>query len=351
MRRPKPWYRTSKSAWYVQHNGQQARLGEHPEGAAPPKKTKSGWNVPPAILDAFYKLMASDPSSVPDAKELITAQVCDLFLDHSERHNERATYLCYKHFLQSFCALHGRIKAVELKPIHVTRWLDANTWKGGRRDAVAAVKRAFNWADQQGLLTPNPLRNVQKPRGGRRTRILTAEERAEILAAVKDRNFKEFLTALHLTGCRPSEVARVTAAQVNLELGVWVLEQHKTAKKTGEPRMVYLNPEMVEMTRRLVAERPTGPLFPSKKLGRPFTKNAIRIRFRRLREKLPHLKGVVAYAYRHSYASEALENGVGIAQVAELLGHADTRMVSKHYGHLNQKVAHMREAAKKATGQ
>jgi integrase len=350
MRRPKPWYRTSKSAWYVQHNGQQVRLGEHPAGAAPPKKTKSGWNVPPAILDAFYKLMASDPASVPDAEELITAQVCDLFLAYSEKHNEHTTYLCYKHFLQNFCTLYGRIKAAELKPIHVTRWLDANTWKGGQRDAVAAVKRVFNWADQQGLLTPNPLRNVQKPSAGRRTRILTAEEQAEILAAVKDRNFKEFLIALQLTGCRPSEVARVTAAQVNLELGVWVLDQHKTAKKTGKPRVVYLNPEMVELTRRLVVERPEGPLFPSKKLGRPFTKNAIRIRFRRLREKLPHLKGVVAYAYRHSYASEALEKGVGIAQVAELLGHSDTRMVSKHYGHLNQKVAHMREAAKKATG-
>jgi len=129
-----------------------------------------------------------------------------------------------------------------------------------------------------------------------------------------------------------------------------VIEQHKTAKKTGKPRVIYLAPEMLEMSRRLVAERPEGPLFPSRKMNRPFSKNAIRIRFRRLREKLPHLNGVVAYTYRHSYATDALENGVGIAQVAELLGHTDTRMVSRNYGHLNQKVAHMREAAKKAAG-
>jgi integrase len=246
--------------------------------------------------------------------------------------------------------MYGRLPAHELRPIHVTRWLDAHAWKGGRRNAVVAVKRAFNFADQQGVLSPNPLRNVQKPAQGRRTRIITPGERTEILAAVKDRNFREFLTALYLTGCRPSEVARVTAANVNLELGVWVFEQHKTAKRTGRPRIIYLCPEMVELSRRLVAERPEGPLFPSRKLGRPFTRNAIRIRFRRLRKKLPHLKGVVAYAYRHSYATEALENGVGIAQVAELLGHVDTRMVSRNYGHLSQKVKHMREAAAKATG-
>ncbi len=50
------------------------------------------------------------------------------------------------------------------------------------------------------------------------------------------------------------------------------------------------------MSRRIVAERPNGPLFPSRKRNRPFSKDAIRCRFIRLRKKLPHLKGVVAYA-------------------------------------------------------
>ena len=35
MKRPKPWYRASKSAWYVEHNHKQHRLGEHPEGGGP----------------------------------------------------------------------------------------------------------------------------------------------------------------------------------------------------------------------------------------------------------------------------------------------------------------------------
>ena len=165
---------------------------------------------------------------------------------------------------------------------------------------------------------------------------------------MKDRNFREFLTALYLTGCRPGEVARVTAADVNLELGLWVIDRHKTARKTQKPRVIYLTPEMVEMSRRLVAERPEGPLFPSRKLNRPFSKDAIRIRFRRLREKLPHLKHFVCYNVRHTYATDALANGVSAAQVAELLGHSSIRMVEQHYGHLGQKVAAMRDAAREA---
>ena len=100
----------------------------------------------------------------------------------------------------------------------------------------------------------------------------------------------------------------------------------------------------------LAAAHPEGALFRGPRGGRPFSRNNVRCRFRRLREKLPHLKGVVAYCYRHTFATEALVNGVGVAQVAELLGHTSTEMVSTHYGHLTEKVAHLREAARKAVG-
>jgi len=62
----------------------------------------------------------------------------------------------------------------------------------------------------------------------------------------------------------------------------------------------------------------------------------------------PHLKGLIAYAYRHSFATDALVNGVGIAQVAELLGHTSTEMVMRHYSHIAGKIDHMRDAAMKA---
>jgi site-specific recombinase XerD len=115
---------------------------------------------------------------------------------------------------------------------------------------------------------------------------------------------------------------------------------------------------MAELTRRLVEERPTGPLFTTMRrvrvdgvlTERGFTKNGVRCRFRELRKKLPHLKGVISYTARHSFATQALVNGVGIAQVAELLGHVDTSMVSQHYAHLAGNVQHLREMASKATG-
>lgn len=80
-----------------------------------------------------------------------------------------------------------------------------------------------------------------------------------------------------------------------------------------------------------------------------FSRNNVRCRFKRLREKLSHLKHFVCYNLRHTHATQALLKGVGVAQVAELLGHTSTEMVSKVYGHLSNQVSHVREAAIQAT--
>ncbi|MHB1424678.1 MAG: hypothetical protein ACYC3I_16030 [Gemmataceae bacterium] len=63
---------------------------------------------------------------------------------------------------------------------------------------------------------------------------------------------------------------------------------------------------------------------------------------------LPGGAFVVGQAVERREIADALVNGVGIAQVAELLGHTSTEMVMKHYSHIAGNVAHMREAAVKA---
>ena len=107
---------------------------------------------------------------------------------------------------------------------------------------------------------------------------------------------------------------------------------------------------MVELSRTLMQKYPEGPLFRGPRSKKGLSRNGVRCRFRNLRAKLPHLAGVISYTARHSFATQALVNGVGIAHVAELMGHVDTSMVSSHYAHLAGNVQNMREAARKATG-
>jgi integrase len=191
--RPEPWYRASKNAWYVQLDGSQIRLAKGPKDDT----EKAAW-------DAFYRLMGSDLKELPPKDKLRTAELCSLFLDFSDKHHSPDTFENYRHFLRSFVKSFGDKLAADLKPLHVTRWLDAHTsWKGARRHAILAVKRAFSWAEKQGLLSPNPLRSVEQEAAGHRTRVLTRDEQAEILAAIRDEPFRQFVRVMFETGARP----------------------------------------------------------------------------------------------------------------------------------------------------
>jgi integrase len=104
---------------------------------------------------------------------------------------------------------------------------------------------------------------------------------------------------------------------------------------------------MVELTRGLMAKYPKGPLFRNED-DRPWNRNAIRCRFRRVRNKLKLGGDLVAYLYRHAVCTDLLESGTGIAQAAEILGHKGTEMIMRHYSKLRERREHLRDQLKKA---
>jgi integrase len=340
MGRPrKPYFRASDGWWVSRFHGEYVKLAKGRDNEAQADKR-------------FHELMALEAVNTPlESAEATTASLCEKFLAWSYRENSPATYEFYRSFLQTFVDLFGAARVRDLKPYHVTRWFEAQPgWnQSTRRCALTALKRALNWAVDEGYLGDSPLKKVKKPPVLHRERVVTAGEHDTITDTVRDEAFRTFLAAMRGTGCRPGEVARVTARHFNAEEGTWTFQRHKTVKKTRKPRVVYLTPPLTELCRQLAARYPEGPLFRNSR-GKPWTRNAIRCRFRRLRAKLKLGPGVVAYSYRHTFATEGLGAGVPIATMAELLGHVDTTMISEHYGHLDQKTAHLREAARRAAG-
>ena len=299
------------------------------------------------IQELAAKQPAEDGDPAPGC--MTVAHVLNAFLKHSQGEHEPATARWYADLITPFRDLWGKLRVTQLRKKHVKRWLEAKGYNPTSANrALGAVKRAFNWAVEEEHISKNPIAHVRKPKALTRDRTLTREERELILGSIRDEAFRRFVTALTLTGCRPGEVARVTANCFDDKDGVWVLAEHKTAKKTGKPRVIYLPPEAVTLTRELIARHPEGPLFLNSR-GKPWSRNAVRIRFTRLRKKFPQLKGVVAYTYRSSFATDALESGVQDATVAALLGHTNTATLHKFYARLSHRVGHLRDAVTKAT--
>jgi len=126
------------------------------------------------------------------------------------------------------------------------------------------------------------------------------------------------------TGCRPGEARRLTWEMVDIEGGVckFARKQHKTGKKTGRSRTIYLTPAAIALLRDVRGRSSgDGAVFKSR-LNQPYTASGLRSVLRRA--------GTVPYHLRHTFAQRYLDNGGDLAVLAGLLGHTDLRMVKRY---------------------
>jgi integrase len=334
-RPPRPWFRAERNAWFAQVDGKQVRLA-------------IGRTNRPEAEKTLRRLLTARDECKPISAGLTVRDVCNLFLAHSAKRRAAVTVAGYERHLVSACRSFGAERAESLPPHRVTTWLDGQTGWGDttRFNAVTAVKAAFRWAKRSGYLAVNPIADLERPTPARREAVPTPEQLEAILDACGHERHRELLSALAWTGCRPGEVYGLTAADVDLAAGTWTV-QNKVGWKTGErTRTVYLTTEVLELSRHLVERFPTGPIFRNV-CGRPWTRNAVALLFRRIRRKTGLGREATAYALRHYYVTSALESGVPIATVAALVGHLDVTMISRVYSKLSQRREHLRSEAER----
>ena len=130
------------------------------------------------------------------------------------------------------------------------------------------------------------------------------------------------------TGARYSELARLQVRDFNPDSGT----VHVRAGKTGKARHVVLSGEGQAFFAQLIAGRSRDePMF-----YKVWAKSQ---QARPMREAVKHAKispPISFHGLRHSWASLAIMNAAPLMVVARNLGHSDTRMVERHYGHLSE---------------
>lgn len=292
----------------------------------------------------YHELLAGlvDPTSA----EVTVLGLIDEYLVWSKKNHSKDTHkLFYRYYLEGFAAsLKPALKVADLKPFHVTRWLDeryppirrgeeegAST--NTRHNAVRAVKRVFNWAVKQGLLPKSPIATLERPPQTARDVYYEPGQYEAILAKVRDQEFKDVCRYLRHTGCRPEEMRLAEAKFFDRENRCLVLPRAKS-KGSKEQRVIRLDREALEIVQRLALKYPEGPLFRNT-WGNGWTKEALNNRCDDLSKKLGFR--VTPYIFRHTFITDALVAGLDIQTVAKLVGHKDLRMIAKVYEHLDKR--------------
>jgi integrase len=183
----------------------------------------------------------------------------------------------------------------------------------------------MNWAVRKKYLAGHDLDSVEQDlrRKGRRRYLPADADVVRVFDAARGK-FKELLLVYATTGVRPSELRTVTVDEFDRENRQWVLWRHKVVHRTGRPKVVPLGAESVfQLCIRSAGDRGSGePLFLNNR-GEPWTYDALRLRWYRLRNSLKLDRRFTLYSLRHWFVTLALEAGESEAMVGELAGHVD----------------------------
>jgi integrase len=197
------------------------------------------------------------------------------------------------------------------------------------------LKAALNLAYEKKLVASADAWGTRLERFGEvdaaRGRYLTIEEATRLLNA-SDPDFRQLVRAALETGCRYGELTRLRVDDFNPDANT--VSVHRS--KSGKPRHVPLTPEGAAFFRRLCAGRagdetmllrPTGERWNPSNQARPM---------RLANERARMTPRVTFHGLRHAYASAAVMRGMPLLVLAKVLGHRDTGMVERCYGHLAQ---------------
>jgi integrase len=273
------------------------------------------------------------------------AELFDKFLDWCLKERAEQTYAGHQRRIQLFLdeSGAGNLPATDLRPFHVTEWVDKHpTWGNtSRRGAIGSIQRSYNFAEELGYIDTNPVKKIKKPPCGRRKQVVTPEQWQQIRDHYSLYDpFRDLLEFCWETGCRPFEARTMEVAHLHLDR-MCVLFPPEEAKGKRRWRIIRLTATAAEIIKRRIAGRNEGRVFLNAN-GDPWTAFAMNCRFCRLKKHtgVKHF----AYAWRHGFATRKLLEGHDHLTVSELLGHSDGTMLAKVYAHLDQADEHLRKA-------
>ncbi len=383
----KPWFRPSRESWYVTLGGKQHCLGRCTEEQAHERAV----------------LLKKKLKHQPEVTSADLPAVIDAFLDWLKSRRAPDTFEWYRYRLERLARKYPRLPAVKLTVEMVEDWVDDYELSvTSRRNYYRAAKKVMKWARSRRLIQRNPIRSLEMPAAESREVCLTDTDFETLLSMIRDSRFRDLVLTTRETGCRPQESLRVESRHVDLANQRWVFPKSESKNKKLS-RVVYLTDPAAEITRRLVATRPTGKLF-CNSAGRPWTPDSVNCAFTRIQirtgqrlmkeqglkiseadilafiPKLAHTRTIKGrtvaksdaklreeakrkltyklacrlaprwslYALRHTWATNALQRNVDPLSVAILMGHSDPSTLTKVYQHVALNPAHMLNQAKRA---
>jgi integrase len=280
-------------------------------------------------------MLQGKPSEQPD---LTVKNVIDFYIKKpgSIGNTDRIT-------LNRFIRTFGNRPIGDLK---VAEIIEDAQGRGNKVNTVAreinSLNAAFTYARQNGMDVPEQLRLKRPSVDDTRTRWLDSSERDRLIENC-DPKIRRIVTFLFFTGTRLGEAFDLTWRDVT-EDSVLVTTR-KGKNKSRRTRKIPLHPRALNAVGTMPMDAGLDDfVFPNSNQGKWLRQHFYPHWHRACREA--GIRDFRPHDCRHTFASLLVQEGIGLRQVADLLGHAQLTMVMRysHLGpsHLKDAVTHLK---------
>lgn len=303
------------------------------------KSTKTSDRKEAEALEAKWKLEAFRQKQWGEQPRYIFDQLMLKYLEtrsKEKRSHDRDVWSAkklYPHFTKH--------ELVSLSVADIRGYIDARINAGAAAGTInrelglfsAALNYARKW---WGWKLENPVQGCRLPEPEGRVRWLSDEEATRLVdaaaASVRSPHILPFVVLALSTGCRRDEMLKLKWAQIDLKRKVIELAPEDT--KNGKGRPVPLNDNALAAIAKLGAFRkehcPESAWVFCREDGERLGSVRTAFRCALKRAKITDFR---IHDQRHTFASWAVNSGVDLAYLREVLGHASVR-TTERYAHV-----------------
>jgi integrase len=302
------------------------------------------------------KLLAGSLCANPD---ITVKEYFDLWIEKVAHTNKPLTAESYRgnfrlHILPEF----GGLKVQKLHRTLIKKWLVEKLGEGYAKGTIRLLIKTFrsmlSEAVEDGIIPVNPAskmgRNLkvegkESNKGAKDIKAFSRDQLSRFLENAHPRWYPYFLFMAR-TGLRLGESLALEVSDLDFDRRVVIVSKQNSkgeiqTPKDGESREVDLSTQLVEVLRIMIAGRrrecfeqgkqmPTL-LFPTEN-GGPLKSTYIVRAIERTLKKAGIGMHFSIHCFRHTFASQLLQQGKSVAYVQRMLGHSSIKQTADTYG-------------------